>query len=544
MLVAISGSQGSGKAQPTYSKLLTPNGWITFADVRVGMKILTPSGKETTVVGVFPQGKKEIFEVEFEDGATVQCCADHLWQVFYKKQFHINKQLKSSEEDARRTSSKMYSGTFSLNEIKQHFFDKKRYHSNVYVPLVGKVDFINKENITIPPYVLGALLGDGDTCTPLSITNVDEDLFEEGYNLTPTANKYKDAIDELGLSGKKSHNKFIPKTYMWLSYNDRLDLLRGLMDADGTVSKTGTVSFTTVSEQLCKDVTTLVRSLGGKAKVSLRSPFYQNLEGEKIHGRQAFEIRIVHPQPKELFTLERKKQQCNTGYCDGSKDGNDTVLKNRIIGIRPINKKHEAICIKIEDEEELYITDNYIVTHNTTILKRVKEMGFSTIGRKTSRSILADWGVTLEEVNNNSELTTKFQAEITNRKYQDELNAIRSSELFFTERTHADLFTYALVSLGKDNKYSEWLNEYYKTCMEYNQSYDQVYYLRAGHFNVVHDGTRGSLQHYSRMVDLTMLDITTQMIHHSRLSIIETPDIEQRVSIITTQAKNTVWQHK
>lgn len=176
----------------------------------------------------------------------------------------------------------------------------------------------------------------------------------------------------------------------------------------------------------------------------------------------------------------------------------------------------------------------------STIINKIDDLGFFTIGRKTSRSILSDWDVTLEEVNNDPILTTKFQDEITKRKYEDEKTAIQSYCVYFTERTHADLFTYALVSLGKDNNYTEWLNDYYKTCMKLNQWYSSVFYLRAGHFSIEHDGTRGSNQHYSRMVDLTMLDITQQMVHTSKLSIIETPDLEQRVNMITLQSNTTL----
>jgi hypothetical protein len=174
----------------------------------------------------------------------------------------------------------------------------------------------------------------------------------------------------------------------------------------------------------------------------------------------------------------------------------------------------------------------------STIIQKIADLGYNTIDRKTSRSILKDWGHTLQEVNNDDDLTVRFQDEITNRKYGDELNAaLDSKKLYFTERTHADLFTYALVSLGKDNKHSDWLNGYYKTCMKYNQRYTGVYYLRAGRFHIEHDGTRGSNMHYSRMVDLTMLDITQQMVHTSKLTVIETPDLEQRVNIITLQSQ-------
>jgi hypothetical protein len=173
----------------------------------------------------------------------------------------------------------------------------------------------------------------------------------------------------------------------------------------------------------------------------------------------------------------------------------------------------------------------------STIVDLLAERGHKTIERKSARSVLEEWGVTLPEVNASAELTTKFQEEIINRKFIDEQFAIQDDDLWFTERTHADLFTYALVSLGKNNQYSEWLSSYYKACMEYNQHYAGVYYLRAGHFKIEHDGTRGSGEHYSRMVDLVMLDITKQMVHTSKLTVIETPDLEQRVNLISVQAE-------
>lgn len=186
----------------------------------------------------------------------------------------------------------------------------------------------------------------------------------------------------------------------------------------------------------------------------------------------------------------------------------------------------------------------------STILKQIKNNSreaangahlFGFIERKTSRSILTDWGVSLNEVNNDPKLALRFQDEIIARKYNDETQCrdeyTTRGLAWYTERTFADLFTYALVALGKDNQHSEWLNQYYNQCMKYQQIYDRVYYLRAGHFNIEHDGTRSSNIHYSRMVDITMLDITRQMTHTSKLQVIETPCLEQRVSIITNQTQ-------
>lgn len=173
----------------------------------------------------------------------------------------------------------------------------------------------------------------------------------------------------------------------------------------------------------------------------------------------------------------------------------------------------------------------------TTIMSRLQQEGYQTIERKTSRSILSEWNVSLQQVNNNPELTVAFQEEIIKRKYQDEINAARSNNLWFTERTFADLFTYTVVSLGKDNNFSQWINQYYQSCTRYNQIYSLVYYLKAGHFTPEHDGVRGSNIHYSRMVDLTMLEFTQQMIHNSKLYVIDTPDLEQRQTIIQEQSR-------
>lgn len=170
----------------------------------------------------------------------------------------------------------------------------------------------------------------------------------------------------------------------------------------------------------------------------------------------------------------------------------------------------------------------------TTVINKLKEKGFKTVERKTSRSILDEWGVSLSEVNNNPELTLKFQREILKRKHTDEDNAhVHPGDVVITERTYIDLATYSLVALGKDNHHSEWLNEYINSCGSYQQTYDLVFYLKAGHFSIEHDGVRGTNHHYSRMVDVVMYDLMQQYTLPSRLIVIDTPLLDQRISIIT-----------
>lgn len=177
----------------------------------------------------------------------------------------------------------------------------------------------------------------------------------------------------------------------------------------------------------------------------------------------------------------------------------------------------------------------------TTALNNLKEKGYNVIERKTSRSILSDWGVTLHQVNNDHDLTIQFQNEILERKFQDEKEAIESPFLYITERTYADLFTYALVSVGKDNEFSSWLSEYYRKCVQKQQYYTMIYYLKAGHFIPENDGVRGISVHYSRLVDTVMLDITTQMTLPSKINLIDTPCLDQRTSIIEAQINSFVW---
>lgn len=176
----------------------------------------------------------------------------------------------------------------------------------------------------------------------------------------------------------------------------------------------------------------------------------------------------------------------------------------------------------------------------STILNELARLGHNVVQQKTARSILAEWDVTLPEVNASEKLTTEFQMEILLRKAGDELPAVESDDLWFTERTYADLFTYAVVSLGKNNAFNDWLNMYYHSCRTYSQAYyERVVYIAAGHFAPVYDGVRGANVHYSRMVDITMLDITKQMVDSTKLQILDRPNLDERIQLIIQYGQET-----
>lgn len=164
----------------------------------------------------------------------------------------------------------------------------------------------------------------------------------------------------------------------------------------------------------------------------------------------------------------------------------------------------------------------------STVLNELKKLGQNVVERKTSRSILTDWGVTLQEVNSDINLTFKFQEEISKRKLADEQEYKNSDELWFTERTHTDLFVYTLASIGKDNDNSEWLNKYYTTCTRNNIGYSAVFCLPAGVFKLEHDGVRGSNEHYANNIALLMDHYQTAMADSPNYSVVYIHSITPR----------------
>lgn len=152
------------------------------------------------------------------------------------------------------------------------------------------------------------------------------------------------------------------------------------------------------------------------------------------------------------------------------------------------------------------------------------------VQRKTSRSILSEWNVTLDQVNNDHDLTIKFQLEILKRKKADDLSVLEDGNqdtVHITERSMADLFTYCIVALGKDNKHSKFIDEYYDMCKEAQKIYGCVLYLSTSPPSITHDGVRATNRHYNDMINILMHKYTKDFGQH--VVTIETLDIQERI---------------
>lgn len=354
----INGDQmGTGKAQPLDAKVLTPTGWKCMGDVVVGDTVIGADGCPTKVIGVFPQGEKEIYKVVFSDGSFTECCDDHLWSV--------NK----AERKWRGAPNQV----LALSEIRTKLKDAAG-NARHYIPMVSPVHFEDKP-VEIDAYLLGLLIGDGSVKhnTPM-LTTADKEVVENileilpsgvtpkfngkyGYSLSgkrPHPNPLTIALRKLKLMGKMSYDKFIPDEYKYNSVEIRISMLQGLMDTDGSVSKNH-LEFSSSSKKLAEDVQEIVESLGGTSKITIRQTSFTH-KNEKRLGAISYRVHISLPNGIVPFRLKRKVE----GYKEPTKY-NPT---RAIVSVEYVGKK-EAQCISVSSERQLYVTDRYIVTHNT-----------------------------------------------------------------------------------------------------------------------------------------------------------------------------------
>ena len=365
--VYLIGEAGGGKAQPLSAKICTPNGFITFADVKVGDEVFGEDGNIYHVEGVYDRGEKNVFVVTTSDGATTETCDEHLWEV----------QTRLDRNKGRKGK------VMELREIEP--FTKKGL-TNAYIPVAKAVDFNRKFNNVIDPYVLGVILGDGSiTSRGIRITNSDENIIEEVKRLLPNdmqlskhlstdratsygviglvqgVNVFIDELKNLDLMYKKSIDKHIPHQYLYGTLEDRISLLQGLCDTDGYADSKH-FEYSTSSEKLSIDFAELVRSLGGTCRVTSRMGKYIK-NGIRKETTMCYRLHCVFPDNINPFRKSNKKYTHNTKY-----KTRRSIEKIEFKGVEQVR------CIKVSNPTSLYLTDDYIVTHNTFTAERVAEI--------------------------------------------------------------------------------------------------------------------------------------------------------------------------
>ena len=399
---------GLGKAQPLDAKVLTPNGWVLMGDLKVGDEVIAYDGSVTHVTGVYPQGEKDIYECIFSDGAKTRCCDEHLWLT------ETENDRQKSNYHARNGRIRKFNSVKSLNEIR-HSLVRGKKQKNHKIPLVKLIDFVEKDYF-IAPYVMGVLLGDGSFSdksigfcsneieivskvkahveqinglslkTAIAKDRADNHKISIG-NVGGKINPYTEKLREYGLQGCVADTKFIPKEYLLGSFQQRVDLLHGLMDTDGYVSKDGiTVQYYSTSQQLANDVVELVRSLGGVGWIASKIPTFK-YKGEKKQGKRIYTVSIRMRPEINPFSLRRKAERV--------KPKEKYLPVRYFVEVKHIGKQL-AQCISIDHPSHLYVTDDYIVTHNTaTSLVSVQHAQNIGVKKKTlfivPSAVLSNW---------------------------------------------------------------------------------------------------------------------------------------------------------
>lgn len=360
------GSAGGGKAAPLDEPVLTPFGFRKMGDIKVGDLVTGADGKAERVIQIHPQGEMDVYRIKFIDGAETRCTAQHLW---LSKEAH-----KSSKSDTRELGNWRVRDTKTLIEM-------LKKGKNVLIPMTKPVTYtVGRYGGKIKPYTLGVLLGDGCLSgSSITVTKNDDEIFEnisrDGYDIAPVNTKnhaktyifhnFKEERRYLSLHKLRctAKGKYIPKGYKYAPPEYRLALIQGLMDTDGYADNRGHCEYCTISPRLAKDMQELIWSIGGKATIREKIPTCTFPDGTKKACDKAYVVYIQTGDNAQLFRLKRKKNRCQ-----GKKfNGGYSEMLRRIISIEPCGKE-VCQCITVDSPDGLYVTKDYIVTHNSFAL--------------------------------------------------------------------------------------------------------------------------------------------------------------------------------
>lgn len=355
-------AMGTGKGLGLNAKIMTPSGWKTMRDMWLGSKVLNPEGGVATVVGVYPQGVRPVYRFTFNDGTTCEADINHIWRVTTP-----SRKERGGGWCLRTTAELLRAGVKHASGDMWWEF-----------PLLTRLD-LPEQCLPIDPYALGALLGRGHFSKTVTLHTPDTAVvFRASAGLgklgcvsrvttcdgVSTGAVYsgtkalRDELSLLGLREPRSFNKFIPPDYLMGSTQQRLDLLHGLMDTGGNRNSSrgsALIEFSTVSPQLADDVAALVRSLGGTAQRKQRTLRY-SYKGERGEGRTSYRLFIKMPPGCPPFWLRRKLESVQ--------DLGKYQLAKILDDIEYV-RDEKTVCILLDSENHLFVTDDYVVTHNT-----------------------------------------------------------------------------------------------------------------------------------------------------------------------------------
>ena len=373
---------GLGKFLSNDTLIYTPSGVKKMGDIKIGDVVIGSDGKPTKVIGVFPQGKKGIYKMTFNDGYSILSGDEHLWSVS-SPNYGNNRKNERRKKSLVLSTKQMYEGgkikikgdghnQDKIYEI-ETYYKSSNGNNKWQIPIVKPIQFENNYELPIDPYLLGLGLGDGSFKGKNIRFSVHKDDYDElfnSFNLKENKSQQNkrngfinvnDSLFKLNLEDKRSYNKFIPDIYKYTSIENRLAILQGLMDTDGhcMISKNGSFNgteFSTISEKLCDDVAEIAHTLGGICRKKSRRSFYKK-NGIKVECNISYRLNIKLPNGMNPFRLKRKSDR----YIEPKK-----YPTGRYISKIEKCGEDECTCISVDAPDKLYVAEHCVVTHNTT----------------------------------------------------------------------------------------------------------------------------------------------------------------------------------
>lgn len=360
------GFAGTGKAMPKDTLIPTPDGEKLLGEIKVGDFVFDRKGHPTKVLGVYDRGVRRCFELTFSDGRKTRCCDEHIWPCYTSKKNLKNLTLQEMMEKGIRISAKS-GGRFRM-------------------PINGCVEFSEKE-LPVHPYILGVFLGDG-CCKERYLTLSSNDLpvvEKVAKLLNATAEKLsennyswrfmkggkaittKEVFDDIASWVMRGSNeKIIPTDYLHGSRDQRIALLQGLFDTDGSVSckSNGLASFSTTSSELYAGVSYLLRSLGLSTSTSSKAVCRGRI---KQNGTCSTDYVVrTHLKPDQFdvcFSLPRQIEKLKLVFGTFKRPSKCTerVALTDVREVEPC----EQVCILVDNPEHLFLANDFLVTHNT-----------------------------------------------------------------------------------------------------------------------------------------------------------------------------------
>lgn len=373
-----------GLALDLNTKIPTPTGWTTMGDVQVGDLIYAPDGTETKVTfksEVYTDHK--CYAVKFSDGTEIIADENHKWKVSNPKAFS-NKGFCTTS--GRLPKDSEYATTNVVNTAalaKMVGTNKNSFYISVTEPLKCEA-----KDLEIDPYLLGLWLGDGHSysayisCQESDIEELTNQLANRGYSFERYDSKGRvSSIKPIPSDGTTFYskllklnllkNKHIPQKYLRASIEQRLELLRGLIDTDGTINRNGRISFSNVDQALIEQTKELIVSLGFKISERQRQPKKSQLKnGHWIHSNSIFEISFLAYADVRVANYARK-------YVNQKVTGRVSETKRRyIISVTEVEPV-PVQCLTVDHSDHLFLcSESMITTHNTEVQLR-KALAFT-----------------------------------------------------------------------------------------------------------------------------------------------------------------------